>query len=329
MMHDEIIVYQASDGTTRVDVYYEDETVWMSQAQLAELFRISVTNVAEQIQHIYQDGELSRETTSRIWKEGNQEASGEITQYNLDIILSLSFRVQSASAIRFRQWASGRLKEYLLKGFTMDDDRLKKNGGGNYWKELLDRIRDIRSSEKMLYRQVLDLYATSIDYDAASDVSRDFFKIVQNKLHFAAHGHTAAEVIYQRADAEQPFMGLTNFPGEIPALRDVGIAKNYLSEIELKRLNNLVSGYFDLAEAAAMNHEPMTMKDHIDRLDRILSANGENLLDGNGNVSHDEAMEKAQAEYRKYQVNTISPVETAYLESIVELEQAVKRHGKK
>ncbi len=321
----EVIVFQAGDGLPRVDVHFEDETVWMSLQQLSDLFQVSIAEVMEHIQCIYQEGELSRKATSRMWTEGDREASGEITQYNLDMIISLSFRIRSAVATSFRQWASRRLKEYMLKGFTMDDERLKGNGGGNYWKELLDRIRDIRSSEKMVYRQVLDLYATSIDYDPKSDDTLQFFKIVQNKLHFAAHGHTAAEVIYQRADAEQPFMGLTSFSGEIPALRDAEIAKNYLLETELKRLNNLVSGYFDLAEAAALNHEPLTMKDHIDRLDRILSANGEKLLEGSGNVSHEDAMEKAHAEYRKYQVKTVSPVEAAYLETIRKLEKSAKR----
>ena len=323
-----IIIYRGRNGLTKVEAYFAGEEIWMSAVQMAELFLIPLTDVEELIQRIYQDGELSREVSSRIWKEGGQGASGEIIQYNLDMILSLSFRVQSASAIRFRQWASGRLKEYLLKGFTMDDERLKGNGGRKYWKELLDRIREIRSSEKVLYRQVLDLYATSIDYDPKSDVSRKFFKIVQNKFHFAAHGHTAAEVIYQRANADQPFMGLTTFPGDLPVMSDVEVAKNYLTEPELKRLNNLVSGYFDLAEVAAMRHEPMTMKDHIDRLDKILAVNGDEILEGNGSVSHEQAMEKAHAEYRKFQVNTLSSVEKVFLNSITELEQVVKRREK-
>lgn len=325
----EVIVYQVGDGVPQVDVCFDDEEVWLSQQKIADLFQVSVTDVTEYVQRIYLEEKLSRETTSRIWLEGEKGASGEITQYNLDMILSLSFRVQSAPAVRFRQWALGRLKEYLLKGFTMDDERLKGNGGGNYWKQLLDRIRDIRSSEKVLYRQVLDLYATSIDYDPKSEDSIRFFKIIQNKLHFAAHGHTAAEVIYQRADADQPFMGLTTFPGDLPVMSDVEIAKNYLTEPELKRLNNLVSGYFDLAEAAAMKHEPMTMKDHIDRLDNILAVNGDEVLEGSGNVSHDDAVEKARSEYRKFQVKTLSPVEEAYLETISGLEKRVKsqEHG--
>lgn len=325
----EVIIFQSGNGLPQVNVQFENETVWLSAEQIAELLQISTTDIEELIQRIYQDGELKQEATCRIRREGDREASGEIIQYNLDMILSLSFRVQSAVATRFRQWASGRLKEYLLKGFTMDDERLKGNAGGNYWKQLLDRIRDIRSSEKVLYRQVLDLYATSIDYDPKSEDSIRFFKIIQNKFHFAAHGHTAAEVIYQRADADQPFMGLTTFPGDLPVLSDVEIAKNYLTEPELKRLNNLVSGYFDLAEAAAMKHEPMTMKDHIDRLDKILAVNGDEVLEGSGNVSHDDAVEKARSEYRKFQVKTFSPVEEAYLETISGLEKRVKgrEHG--
>ncbi len=327
--HGEVIIFQSRNGLPQVNVQFEDETVWLSAEQIADLLQISATDIEELIQRIYQNGELKQEATCRVRREGEQKAFSEITQYNLDMILSLGFRVHSAVATRFRQWASGRLKEYLLKGFTMDDERLKGNGGGNYWKQLLDRIRDIRSSEKVLYRQVLDLYTTSIDYDPKSEDSIRFFKIIQNKFHFAAHGHTAAEVIYQRADANRPFMGLTTFPGDLPVMSDVEIAKNYLTEPELKRLNNLVSGYFDLAEAAAMKHEPMTMKDHIDRLDKILVVNGDEVLEGSGNVSHDDAVEKARSEYRKFQVKTLSPVEEAYLETISGLEKRVKgrEHG--
>ena len=232
------------------------------------------------------------------------------------------------SLVRFRQWATERLHEYIVKGFALDDERLKNLGGGGYWKELLDRIRDIRSSEKVLYRQVLDLYATAVDYDPRSETSRLFFKIVQNKLHYAAHGHTAAEVIYERADAEKPFMGLTTFKGELPCINDIKIAKNYLSADELKILNNLVSGYFDFAEIQALRHKPMYMDDYVRQLDSILLANGEGLLMDGGSVSHEEAMEKALAEYRKFQVKTLSPVEQAYLESIKGIEKKAKRRGK-
>ena len=245
------------------------------------------------------------------------------------MIISLGYRVKSSIATRFRRWATARLKEYMIKGFTMDDGRLKGNGGGNYWRELLERIRDIRSSEKVLYRQVLDLYATSVDYDPRSEDSIEFFKIVQNKLHFAAHGHTAAEVIYERADSEKLFMGLTTFSGELPALKDISIAKNYLNEEELKVLNNLVSGYFDLAEINAIEHKPMYMKDYVDQLDAILLSGNRKLLAGYGKVSHDQAMKKAKAEYRKYQKNALSPVEQSYMETIKDVGENAKKRVRK
>ena len=296
---------------------------------MSELFQTSRTNVVEHIKHIYEEGELDEISTCRnfrqVRKEGNREVTRQIPHYNLDMIISLGYRIKSVIATRFRQWATKRLKEYMIKGFTIDDERLKGNGGGNYWKELLDRIRDIRSSEKVLYRQVLDLYATSVDYNPHSEESVRFFKIVQNKLHYAAHGHTAAEVIYQRADAEKPFMGLTSFAGELPALKDIGIAKNYLEENELKVLNNLVSGYFDLAEINAIEHKPMYMDDYVKQLDSVLSSGNRKLLTGAGSVSHKQALEKAKAEYRKYQEITLTPVEKAYLESIKEVSKEVKR----
>lgn len=260
--------------------------------------------------------------------EGTREVTRSIPYYNLDMIISLGYRVKSSIATNFRRWATERLKEYMIKGFTMDDERLKNMGGGSYWKELLDRIRDIRSSEKVLYRQVLDLYATSVDYDPKSEESVRFFKIVQNKLHFAAHGHTAAEVIYGRADADKPFMGLTSFSGDAPVLKDVGIAKNYLAEDELRVLNNLVSGYFDLAEINAIEHRPMYMSDYVQQLDAVLSSSGRKLLTGSGSVSHAKAMEKATAEYRKYQAQTITPVEQAYLDTIKALEKEAKKKSK-
>ena len=296
---------------------------------MSELFQTSRTNVVEHIKHIYEEGELDEISTCRnfrqVRKEGNREVTRQIPYYNLDMIISLGYRIKSVIATRFRQWATQRLKEYMIKGFTIDDERLKGNGGGNYWKELLDRIRDIRSSEKVLYRQVLDLYATSVDYNPHSEESVRFFKIVQNKLHYAAHGHTAAEVIYQRADAEKPFMGLTSFAGELPALKDIGIAKNYLEENELKVLNNLVSGYFDLAEINAIEHKPMYMDDYVKQLDMVLSSGNRKLLTGSGSVSHKQALEKAKSEYRKYQEITLTPVEKAYLESIKEVSKEVKR----
>ena len=260
-----------------------------------------------------------------VQTEGTRQVSRDVTHYNLDMIISLGYRVKSLIATQFRRWATERLREYIIKGFTMDDERLKGNGGGAYWKELLDRIRDIRSSEKVLYRQVLDLYATSVDYDPRSDESVAFFKMVQNKLHYAAHGHTAAEIIYERADATKPFMGLKTFSGELPALKDIGIAKNYLEEDELKVLNNLVSGYFDLAEINAIEHRPMYMSDYVRQLDAVLSSGGRKLLVNAGKVSHRQAIEKATDEYRKYQAQTLSPVEEAYLETIKAVDKTAKK----
>ena len=325
----EILIYQTDDGQTNIEVKIEDDTVWLTQQQMSELFQTSRTNVVEHIKHIYEEGELDEISTCRnfrqVRKEGNREVTRQIPHYNLDMIISLGYRIKSVIATRFRQWATKRLKEYMIKGFTIDDERLKGNGGGNYWKELLDRIRDIRSSEKVLYRQVLDLYATSVDYNPHSEESVRFFKIVQNKLHYAAHGHTAAEVIYQRADAQKPFMGLTSFSGELPALKDIGIAKNYLDESELKVLNNLVSGYFDLAEINAIEHKPMYMDDYVKQLDSVLSSGNRKLLTGSGSVSYKQALEKAKSEYRKYQEITLTPVEKAYFESIKEVSKEVKR----
>ena len=243
----DIVIYQTEDGGTKIDVRFEGETVWLTQQQMAELFGSSRTNIVEHIRHIYEEGELDEASTCRKFRqvrdEGGRRVSREIPHYNLDMIISLGYRVKSRIATHFRRWATERLKEYMLKGFTMDDERLKELGGGKYWKELLARIRDIRSSEKVMYRQVLDLYATSVDYDPNSAESIAFFKMVQSKLHYAAHGHTAAEVIYERADADKPFMGLTSFSGDFPTAKDIGIAKNYLTEEELRVLNGIVSGY--------------------------------------------------------------------------------------
>ena len=328
----EIVIYQATDGVTKIDVKFVDETVWLTQQQMADLFQSSRTNILEHIQHIYEEGELDEISTCRKFRqvrmEGARQVSREIPYYNLDMIISLGYRVKSSVATHFRKWATERLKEYMVKGFTMDDERLKKLGGGDYWKELLDRIRDIRSSEKVMYRQVLDLYATSVDYDPKTPESIAFFKMVQNKLHYAAHGHTAAEVIYERADAEKPFMGLTSFAGDFPTAKDIGIAKNYLDENELKVLNNIVSGYFDFAEVQAMKHNPMHMSDYVEHLDRILSATGERVLEGPGRVSHKQAMDKANREYQKYQIQNLSPVEESYLNTIKEIEKTAKSKTK-
>lgn len=321
-----IIIYQSEDGKTHIEVKLEENTVWLTQQQIADLFGVKQPAISKHFKNIFESGELNKESVYSILEytatDGKVYKTGF---YNLDAIISVGYRVNSIQATRFRQWATSVLKEYIVKGFTMDDERLKQMGGGGYWKELLDRIRDIRSSEKVLYRQVLDIYATAVDYDPRSDASIEFFKIVQNKLHYAAHGQTAAEVIYHRADAEQPFMGLTTFTGNHPTLRDAKVAKNYLKEDEMKVLNNLVSGYFDFAEIQAMKHRPMYMSDYITQLDNILSSTGEPLLIGAGSVSHHQAMEKAEMEYRKFQVRTLSPVEEAYMETIKSLAAKAKK----
>jgi toxin-antitoxin system, toxin component, fic family len=313
----EIIIYSGADGGTRIEVKFTGETVWLSQQQLCELYATSKANVSEHIKHIFEDAELDKESVVRKFRTTAADGkSYNVTFYNLDMIISLGYRIRSVIATHFRRWATERLKEYIIKGFTIDDERLKGNGGGAYWHELLDRIRDIRSSEKVMYRQVLDLYATAVDYDPRSETSVKFFKIVQNKLHFAAHGHTASELIFKRADADAPMMGLTSFKGDHPTLRDAQIAKNYLSENELKILNNLVSGYFDFAEIQAMKRRPVYMSDYVRQLDTILSSTGEALLNGPGTVSHQQAMDKAREEYRKFQIRELSPVEHAYLDTI-------------
>ncbi len=315
-----IIIYQLDDGKTKIDVKLEDETVWLSQQQMADLYDTTKQNISSHIKNIFDEEELSENSTVKefltVQKEGNRNVERKVKYYNLDMIISLGYRIKSKVATNFRKWATERLKEYMIKGFTMDDERLKGNGGGNYWKELLARIKDIRSSEKVLYRQVLDLYATAVDYDPKDSKSIEFFKIVQNKLHYAAHGHTAPEVIYERADSDKPFMGLTTFKGDLPIMSDVIIAKNYLTEEELKILNNLVSGYFDFAEIQAIKHNPMHMTDYIKQLDIILSSTGEKVLKNKGTVSHNEAINKAKVEYKKYQVKTLSPVEKEYLETL-------------
>ena len=325
----EILIYQSEDGLTNIEVKVQNETVWLSQQQMTDLFQTSRTNIVEHIKHIYAEDELDEASTCRKFRqvrtEGNREVSRELPYYNLDMIISLGYRVKSKIATNFRRWATERLKEYMIKGFTMDDERLKNLGGGNYWKELLERIRDIRSSEKVMYRQVLDLYATSVDYDPKSSESIAFFKMVQNKLHYAAHGHTAAEVIYERADASQPFMGLKSFSGDFPVLKDISIAKNYLDDEELKILNNIVSGYFDFAEIQAMRHNPMYMADYVEHLDNVLKTTGEKVLQGAGTISHAQAIEKATEEYRKYQEQNLSPVEEEYLESVKNIHSTIKK----
>ncbi len=329
----EILIYQAEDGKAKIEVRLENENVWLSQQQMAELYQSSRTNVVEHIKHIYEEGELNEDSTCRKFRqvqiEGNRNVEREIPLYNLDMIISLGYRIKSNIATKFRIWATERLKEYVIKGFTMDDERLKQLGGGGYWYELLNRIRDIRSSEKVLYRQVLDLYSTSVDYDPNTPESVEFFKIVQNKLHYAAHGHTASEVIFQRADSDKPFMGLTVFQGDQPTSQEITVAKNYLNEEELKILNNLVSGYFDFAEIQAMKRKPMYMRDYITQLDNILSATGEKQLTNAGTVSHRQAIDKAKTEFKKYQAKTLTPVEKSYLESLKTLQKKIDKKGEK
>jgi len=320
----EIIIFKTADEKVSVNVVMQDETVWLTQEQMAMLFGKAKSTINEHIKNIYKEKELIESET--MHKFGNSEFQKKVPNYyNLDVIISVGYRVKSLRGTEFRKWATQRLKEYIIKGFAMDDERLKGTGGGNYWKELLERIRDIRSSEKVLYRQVLDLYATSIDYDPKSEESKIFFSAVQNKLHYAVNAQTAAELIYNRADAEKEFMGLTTFSGEMPVKKDISIAKNYLNEDELQRLNRLVSAFFDLAELKAMEHTEMKMQDWIVELDKFTQSYGKGTLENAGKVSHKKAMEKAEKEYKKYQAKILSPVEKAYLENIKNLEKDIKQ----
>ncbi len=321
----EIILYEWANWELNIEVRLQNETVWLSIDQMAQLFWKSRSTINEHILNIYEEKELLESDTLK--KIGNSDFSTKpINFYNLDMIISVWYRVNSKQWIQFRQWATARLKEYIIKWFTLDDERLKWNWWWNYWKELLDRIRDIRSSEKALYRQVLDLYATSIDYDPKSPISIQFFKIVQNKLHYATNQHTAAETIYERADSNKDFMGLTTFAWAMPTLADVKIAKNYLTKDELFRLNRMVSAFFDLAEIKAQEHEKMTMQDWVNELDKFTQAYWKWVLPDAWKISHEEAMEKAEKEYRIYQAKTLSPVEIEYLDSIKDIEKKVKKN---
>lgn len=328
MAENKVIIYTANDGTAKIDVKLEEETLWLTQTQMCELYQTSKSNVSEHIKHIFEEGELDKDSVVRNFR--TTAADGKeymVSHYNLDMIIALGYRVRSLIATRFRQWATERLKEYIVKGFTLDDERLKKLGGGSYWKELLERIRDIRATEKVLYRQILEIYATSIDYDPRAQVSQEFFKKVQNKIHYAIHGHTAAELIVERADAEKDFMGLLTFKGNHPTLIEAKTAKNYLDDKELRAMGQLVSGYLDFAERQAEREQAMTMNDWAAYLDRILTMTGERLLQDNGSVSHEEAMEHATTEYRKYKQRTISDVERDYLFSIKTLEDLSKKRS--
>ena len=315
--HGEMLIYQTEDGLTKIDVNMQDETVWLSLEQMADLFQRDKSTISKHIKNIFEVGELVRNSVvANFATTATDGKTYQVDYYNLDVIISVGYRVKSQRGVQFRIWASNILKEYIKKGFAMDDDRLKELGGGGYFKELLERIRDIRASEKVFYRQVLEIYATSVDYNPTADVSVQFFKRVQNKIHYAVSGETAAEVIYHRADAEKDFMGLMTFSGEQPTLREAKVAKNYLDEKELRSMGQLVSGYLDFAERQAEREVPMTMEDWAKHLDGILTSTGENLLTGNGTVSHLQAMEKAQTEYKKYKAKTLSSVEKDYLESI-------------
>jgi hypothetical protein len=325
----EIVIYQTEDGQTKIDVRMEDETVWLTQSQMAELFQSTKQNISLHINNAFKEGEL--DPFSVVKESLTTAVDGKaynVKHYNLDVIISIGYRVKSLRGTQFRRWALEVLKEYLKKGFAMNDELLKQAGGGGYWRELLERIRDIRSSEKLFYRQVLDIYATSVDYTPKAPESIKFFKIVQNKIHFAAHGHTAAEVISQRANAELPFMGLTVFAGERPTREETGIAKNYLNADELATLNLMVSAFFDLAELRAMQHRPMYMRDWVAELDDFAQRYGKGILSNAGNVSHLDAIEKANAEYDKYRklsIDEISPAERDFIENIKATQKLLER----
>lgn len=321
-----MIIYENSDGKTIIDVRFDEDTLWLTQMQMADLFGVQKAAISKHLKNIFESEELIENAVVSILETTAADGKNYPTKYyNLDAVIAVGYRVNSKRATAFRIWATNILKDYIKKGFAMDDDRLKELGGGGYFKELLERIRDIRASEKVFYRQVLEIYATSIDYDPKAEVSVLFFKRVQNKIHYAVSGETAAEVIYHRADAEKDFMGLMSFSGEQPTLREAKIAKNYLDEKELRAMGQLVSGYLDFAERQAEREIPMTMEDWAKHLDAILTSTGENLLTGNGTVSHIQAMDKAQTEYKKYKARTISSVEEDYLDSIKMLEQKSKK----
>ena len=330
----QIILYQAEDGTTRIEVRLENENLWLTQAQLVELYQSSKSNISAHIKHIFEEGELSEEVVVRKFRtttihgaiEGKTQENWT-NFYNLDMIISLGYRIKSRIATRFRIWATAQLKEFIIKGFAIDDERLKQAGVGGYWKELLDRVRDIRSSEKVFYRQVLDIYATSTDYEPNSEAAISFFKKVQNKIHYAVHGQTAAEVIFDRVDAEKEFMGLTTYSGNRPHLANAVIAKNYLNEKELRALNQIVSGYLDFAERQAERQITMTMMDWSKHLDGILTATGEQLLQNAGNISHEQAVDKAKGEYKKFQAKNLSAAEKDYLNTIKNLQKKVENKG--
>ena len=340
MNNSEILLYQTEDGQTKIDVRLEDETVWLSQAQMGELFQKERSVITKHINNVFKEGELEEKKVCANFAHTTQHGAikgktqiQNVKLYNLDVIISVGYRVKSHQGTKFRQWATARLKEYIVKGFTMNDDLLKQAGGGNYFDELLARIRDIRSSEKVFWRKVLDIYATSIDYDPTLEMSVLFFKTVQNKMHWAAHGHTAAEIIYKRVDSGKPHLGLSNFKGKKPIKQETAIAKNYLTENELDILNRIVTAYLELAEIQALNQEPMYMKDWIEQLDTFLKMTRKEILNHTGKISHEQALQKAHAEYEKYKEltkNELSKVEVHFLEQITDTTKKLKnKKGKK
>lgn len=325
-MNSEIIIYQTEDGLTKIQTRLEHETVWLTQAQMAELFGKGRSTITEHINNTFKEGELDQSMVCRNFRHTTQHGAIEgktqekdVKYYNLDVIISVGYRVKSIQGTKFRQWATARLREYIVKGFTMNDDLLKEAGGGNYFDELLARIRDIRSSEKVFWRKVLDIYATSVDYDPKAETSLLFFKTIQNKMHWAAHGNTAAEIVYQRVNASQPFLGLTNFKGDKPTKKETEIAKNYLKKDELDILNRMVTAYLEVAELQALNRKPMYMNDWSGRLDDFLIMTGNNILDNAGEISHQSALYKAHTEYEKYKEqikNDLSKIEKDFIKQI-------------
>lgn len=335
MNESSIILYQSEDGITKIETRLYDETVWLTQTQMAELFQKGRSTITEHLKNIFEEQELEQDSVSRKFRHTAIDGKNYLTTfYNLDVIISVGYRVKSHQGTKFRQWATARLKEYIVKGFTMNDELLKQAGGGNYFDELLVRIRDIRSSEKVFWRKVLDIYATSIDYDPKQEMSQFFFQTIQNKMHWAAHGNTAAEIIYNRIDASKPNLGLTNFKGNKPTKQEIEVAKNYLTENELNILNRIVTAYLELAELQALNRKPMYMKDWIERLDDFLKMTGNEILRNAGEISHKQAIEKAQIEYEKYKeiiVNEISTAEQHFIEQIETSSKKIetKKQGKR
>lgn len=332
-MKNDIIIYNTEDGRAKINLKYEDGTVWLNQNEIAELFQTSKQNIRKHIKSIFQDNELEESPTVNykltVQKEGNRDIRRQVAYYSLDMILAIGYRVRSVRGVQFRNYATTILKEYLIKGFAMDDERLKNLGGGNYFKELLDRIQDIRSSEKVFYRQILDLFSTSIDYDSKSEEARNFFATVQNKMPYAISHNTASELVYYRVDSNKDFMGLTIFKGEQPTLTEAKIAKNYLNEKELKSLNALVSGYLDFAERQAQKEVTMTMRDWVEHVDNILTATGEDLLKDHGKISRKQMIDKVTDEYKKYSQKTLTQVEKDYLDEIKRLEKIGKEKSQK